>query len=373
MIENKLTIGIIEPVGGHGGMDYYDYGLAYGLGLNNIEVFLFTSSETLERNYQNVTTFYYFKNMWRSNFVIKSMKYIMGHIKAFMYLKRNKAKLVHLHFFSFRSIDYIILLIASLYKLKKVITVHDINSFDKSGNKIVERLCYKLIDGVIVHNKTSAKSLLEKNNMIKNVAIIPHGNYLPFIKPLQFEKQKVFTILFFGQIKNVKGVEILLNAAAIIKKRGFFFKLIIAGRPWKSDSQYYSELIKSLALEEVVETEFRYIEDNEISSFFKKSDLIVLPYKEIYQSGVLLLTMSYSKPVLCSDLDPFKEIIIDAENGFLFKSENANDLADKLIFIIENPKILLNVIKAANDTITMQYAWPNIGLITRDFYTKIIQ
>jgi hypothetical protein len=73
-------IGIVEPVGGHGGMDYYDYGLAIGLASQNIDVTLYTSSETTPRNYDGVNTVLCFRRMWKRNILIKSYKYIAGHI-----------------------------------------------------------------------------------------------------------------------------------------------------------------------------------------------------------------------------------------------------------------------------------------------------
>ena len=58
-----MKIALVEHVGGHGGMDYYDYGLAYGLGSNNISVSYHTSNETNMRIFDNVHTYYTFGNL----------------------------------------------------------------------------------------------------------------------------------------------------------------------------------------------------------------------------------------------------------------------------------------------------------------------
>jgi glycosyltransferase involved in cell wall biosynthesis len=261
---------------------------------------------------------------------------------------------------------------AKIMNLRCVVTVHDVNSFDKKASRIVEKRCYSLIDGIIVHNESSRKDLLIKNVSIKRIAIIPHGNYTPFISKLPYnETNDVFTLLFFGQIKKVKGLDVLLKSVKLVKEKNYRIHLIVAGKAWKSDFDYYLDLIDRLDINDAVSTDFRYIPDNEVSSFYSRADLVVLPYTEIYQSGVLLLTMSYGRPVLCSDLNAFREIVIDGETGFLFQNKNERDLANNIIHIIQNKSILPDIIKNANVLIESKYNWVNIGRMTLDFYNSI--
>lgn len=373
---NELSIAIIEPVGGYGGMDYYDYGLAMGLGANNVEVLLFTSYETKLRSYPKVTTFLCFKKMWKRSFFIKVYKYLMGHFLAINQAKKVGVKIFHLHFFAFRSIDLIILWYIRLRNLKVIVTIHDINSFDKEANSIIEKKCFNYMNGIIVHNQSSLDVLNKKNDLLIPKRIIPHGNYLPFIDVISDNvklESRVFTLLFFGQIKDVKGLDILLEAINLVKKNGFKVELIIAGKAWKSDLNKYKKLIVDLDIDKIVKTYFRYIPDEEVKEFYKKADLVVLPYRRIYQSGVLLLTLSYGKPVLCSDLEPFKEIIIDNQNGFLFESENSTDLASRIQNIILNKKDLSRVIHNSDKMIRDNFDWINIGSLTKDFYQFVDQ
>lgn len=366
------VVGIVEPVGGHGGMDYYDYGLALGLGNNNIEVRYYTCSETNIRSYGNVTTIICFEKMWKKGIIAKSVKYLNGHLKAFVDLKKNQAKVVHMHFFTFRTIDVLVIAMAKLFGLTAIGTVHDVNSFDKKSSIIIEQICYKLLNGIIVHNKTSCDILQRKQTVNKNISIIPHGNYLPFISPVDGKRETSgpFTILFFGQIKKVKGVDVLLRSIYNVKKRGHTVKLIIAGRAWKDDLSEYLNLINSLDLGDIVETDFRYIPDEEVASFYDRSDLVVLPYKEIYQSGVLLLAMSYGKPVLCSDLPAFREIVEHGETGYLFRSEDSDDLASQIIYLLTSRNDL-NTDKARK-LIAEKFDWTQIGTLTKNFYDKTI-
>jgi glycosyltransferase involved in cell wall biosynthesis len=368
-----MKIAIIEPIGGHGGMDYYDYGLAHGLSCSGLNVLFYTCDKTCIRYFKNVDTILLFKNLWGTNALNKGFQYLKGHFRSFKDAKKKRVRLVHLHFFTFRLIDYLILITAKKMKFTVIATVHDINSFNKKTNCLIERQCYRLIDGVIVHNNSSYKDLMKKNIAIKKIKIIPHGNYNLFVKklPLQ-ESNDVFTLLFFGQIKKVKGLDILLNAIKLVIDKGYKIKLIIAGKVWKSDPDYYLNLIKELNIENVVETNFRYISNDEVVSFYSKANLVILPYIEIYQSGVLLMTMSYGRAVLCSNLEAFKEIIIDKENGFLFQNKNKNDLANNIIDIIKNQPILENVIKNADLLMESKYNWLSIGKQTKSFYHSLL-
>jgi len=371
---NKIAL--IEPVGGHGGMDYYDYGLAQGLGANDVEVFFYTSSNTKVRQYSNVTTLIYFRKMWKRNFFIKVSKYLVGHYLAIRDVKNRGVKIIHLHFFSFRSIDLLILWFASLSNSKIIATIHDIDSFDKKANSFIERKCFKYIDGIIVHNQSSLNALNNKFDVSVPKTVISHGNYLPFIDDIsnmKKENPEKFTLLFFGQIKKVKGLDVLLEASSIAKSNGCKIELIIAGKPWKSDLNYYEKLIKKFQLEDIVKTNFRYIPDEEVSNFYKEADLVVLPYREIYQSGVLLLTLSYGKPVLCSDLEPFKEIIIDNESGFLFDNGSPRHLAAKIEEIALDRDNLRRVAGNTNGMIRDRYDWIKIGGLTKTFYSEIVE
>lgn len=375
MFKKEVSVAVIEPIGGHGGMDYYDYGLCLGLGNHNVKCVYYTCDKTGVRDFQNVSTVITFRQLWNATFLLKVLRYLLGFLKSFNDARRRNIKIVHLHFFEFRVIDLLVLILAKTYGFKTVATIHDINSFDKPSNRLVEKICFKLISEIIVHNKTSSESLNRIGEFNQKLSIIPHGNYTPFVEKVKYkadlDESGTLKLLFFGQIKRVKGLEILLDSIAILKRESFNIELVIAGKPWKSDLDYYNSLIDSLGIKDIVTTHFRYIPDDEVSSFFEMCDLIVLPYKEIYQSGVLLLTMSYGVPLVCSDLPAFKEYIIDKKNGFLFESESSESLSNTLKYISKNRDILREVQTRANETIS-ELDWVKIGEKTKLIYEKLI-
>ena len=78
---------------------------------------------------------------------------------------------------------------------------------------------------------------------------------------------------------------------------------------------------------------------------YYSSDLVVLPYKRIYQSGVLMMSLSYEKAVLVSDLEPLTDLIKDNDTGFVFKSEDNYSLSSKLNNILSDKDNLENIRK----------------------------
>ena len=366
----KCRIAIIEPVGGHGGMDYYDYGLAHGLGMNGIEVGYHTCSDTIERKYINVYTYKTFRNVWTSNKYRKLIQLVQGYFKSLRQEKHFHSGIVHYHFFQLGLVNLIVLMMTKAFSIQVVVTVHDVQPFHKKSYRLIENICYQLIDAVIIHNMSSYNELNSRVDCLPIVKIVPHGNYFPFYDKLPLPaKSDTLNLLFFGQIKYVKGLEILLEALSIVVKKNRNVHLVVAGRPWQTNKNKYIELINELNLSNNVDTNFEYIEDHEVFKYYEKADIVVLPYRKIYQSGVLLLTMSLGRAAIVSNLPAFTEIIEHNVNGYLFNTEDAEDLARCILKISMDRNI--EVSKRARSSISRAYNWKTIGWTTKALYDSI--
>lgn len=365
-----MKVSIVDPVGGHGGMDYYDYGLAQGLGSNNLDVFYYTCDKTHIRFYKNVQTNTVFNNVWEKKSIFKLLAFLNAYLKAFKSAKGNNSELLHFQFFGLGKINLLVLVLAYFFEQKKVVTLHDIESFHKGRSKLVQSLCLKLIDGIIVHNQFSKSEFEKKFKFHGPISIIPHGNYLPFVKMQKLNcNSKKINLLFFGQIKEVKGIDILLDAMQKVVTKSNQYHLTIAGRPWKTDVKHYEMKIKEMGLTNHVTTHFKYIKDKNLDKLFKEASIVVMPYKKIYQSGVLLLSLSYGRTVIASDLPSFKEFISNNKNGFLFKSGNSTSLSNCILKL--NHELISNVTKNSKDLILKDYDWFKIGHKTLKFYQSL--
>lgn len=366
-----MKIALIDPVGGKGGMDYYDYGLALGLSNSDIQVLYFTSFSTSLRKYEKVETHFSFKDLWGQNGAKKAIRLGQGYTNAFLMAKKADCSHVHFQFFHLGIQNILALICAKLFRLKTVVTIHDVDSFRKKESSLLQKVGYRLSDQIIVHNELSKRELLKKKSDLKNLHVIPHGNYRPFVPdlPKRDDSDGVLRLLFFGQIKDVKGLEVLLKAMKQVIKEEKNVHLTIAGKPWANENYDYPSLIEKLKLENFVTTRFDYIPNEEVERYFSNCDVVVLPYKRIYQSGVLLLSMSYGRVTLTSDLEAFKEIIKDEISGFLFENGNVEDLA-RVILKIKKKSSLPIVKQNAKELLEKKFDWTSIGKQTKKVYEE---
>ena len=362
-------IAIIDPIGGKGGMDFYDYGLSIGLSNNDHNVFYFTCNQTDEIKAKNVHTFFTFGEIWNKNKVFKLLFLLNGYRKSFKFCKKNKIEIVHFQFFHLKLQNIVVLQMAKYFDLKRIVTLHDIDCFRGKESSSLQQKAFSLSQKLIVHNEFSFDEIIKKGISEDKVAIIPHGNYIPFVeKVTNKEPSEILNLLFFGQIKEVKGLDILINAFAKSLKENENIRLTIAGKPWGTTAEYFTTLISKLKIEKAVTTNFSYIPNEEIHSYFQNSDVVVLPYKKIYQSGVLLLSMSYGRVCLCSDLDAFKEIVVDNETGYIFENKNVDSLSKKILEICQNKGNIARIENNAQELLKTKFDWNNIAKLTIELY-----
>lgn len=361
-------ISIIDHVGNKAGMDYYSSSLAKG--------FLQSTSKcTVYSNFIGISPDkiqykVYFEGHTKSSALKKLYRLIKATVKSSYDARKKKSDLIILHLFSANLITLLLVLIPKLFGLKTAVISHDVSSFSNNDNAFFQKLIYNTFaDYIIVHNQFSYETLLKNVNIINpsKVKIIKQGGYVDLIKSVKSKdylreelglSKNGKYILFFGQIKEVKGLDILLEA---MHKMPDDIKLIIAGKPWKNDFSKYDNIIEKYNFQNRVVKIIRFIEDDEREKLFLVADVNVLPYRIIYQSAVLLMAMSYSLPVIASDLPANKEIIEDGKNGMLFKSEDVNDLNNQINAFFDNQQVLHDMAKQALETIQHEYSWDKIA------------
>jgi len=125
-------------------------------------------------------------------------------------------------------------------------------------------------------------------------------------------------LLFFGFIRDYKGLDWLLEAFGDKKLRKFPIKLIVAGEFYTS-SEKYLQIIKEKNLEEHVELRIGFIADQDIANYFGAADMVVQPYKTATQSGVTQIAYHHNKPMLVTDVGGLGEIIPDGKVGYVVK------------------------------------------------------
>jgi len=377
-------VAIIDPLGAHGSSHhFYLFGQAEGLLKNDVALSLYTNNETPSPEINGLKFFAFYKDIFQSKSkIISGIKWIIGTVFSVSHARSSGISIFHFHIFYTNVLVLFNLLVVKILFGKVVLTVHDVSSFSNSSNSsIIGNLIYKLTDKIITHNEFSKSEIINVNaNLSSCISIVPHGNYTPFIN-IQYDKEKSKKqlgipnnrriLLFFGMIKKVKGLEVLLSALKGVVKQNPDILLVIAGKPWENDFSTYQKIIDENNLSKYILLHTKFIPQEDVEHYYCASDLVVLPYKKIYQSGVLMMTLSYERPALVSDLAPIKEIISNNVNGFLFKTENVCDLTAKLNSILGNEGLMNQVRVKGTELINTKYDWSEIGRQTKQAYQSV--
>lgn len=382
----KSRVAIIDSVGAHGSsFHYYVFGQAIGLIKSGLKISVYTNDETENPKIESLDFYQTYKNIYKSKYrLLSAIRYLRASVYSIIHARSNGCKIFHFHLFDFNLLILFNILICRISFSKAVLTIHDVKSFDSvKKNNLVSRLIYKLSSALITHNIFSRDEIKKDNKLSNhNIHIIPHGNYLPFInvqkdkslcrKELELPKNKKI-ILFFGMIKKVKGLEVLLRAMKKIKANNKDIVLLVAGKCYKNDFAFYQQIIDKNKLNDNCILHIKFIPDEDVEYYYGACDLVVLPYTRIYQSGVLLMSLSYRKPTLVSDLDPLTDIITHNKTGYIFKSQDPNDLSQKIVDILNDENSLQHVNKNAYQHVKKKYSWEAIGSATKRVYQTLIE
>ncbi len=275
---------------------------------------------------------------------------------------------------------------------KIVYTAHNINAWERDGGdrkwkrSFLKRM-YAGMDHIFVHTEEMKKKLGDEYAVPEEkVTVVPFGinNVIPR-SALDGQRARQTLglgtehriVLFFGNIALYKGVDILIDAAGILKERIPNLKIVIAGMVGKKCPEHWKEIEKRIQekqLESSVLLRTEYIPDGEVEVFFKAADVAVLPYRRIFQSGVLALAYSFGLPVIVSDVGPLSGEVIEGETGFVCQPENPIDLAARIeIFfsssLFSNPDTREKII----DYGRKRNSWDEVGNRTFKVYENLLK
>lgn len=195
----------------------------------------------------------------------------------------------------------------------------------------------------------------------KKISVIAHGAYqLHSSRQKMKDSISVIQFLQFGFIRKYKGIYIVLDAVALIapeKRKNIRFA--IAGKQYsKIDDTDYQGKIKMLGIEDCVSFLPGYIPDEKLPELFKNTDFMLFPYRNVYGSGALLMAYTYEKPVIVSNIPTFREETEDRRTGFIFESENPQELANTILRAAEcSSKQIQNYQEAMREMISEKYNW----------------
>jgi len=295
----------------------------------------------------------------------KNFKMIKGFIQ---FLKTEKYDLVHFNV----NTHLILFIIAFLPALPIVITIHD--PLPHLGEEsflsaILDKVILKLSNATYILHSNYSLALFDNINSNKSKRfMIPFGNHewLNEFKKEQIQEEDNL-ILFIGRISKYKGIDILLKSFKQVKHEIPEAHLIIAGSGnyWFD----YTEYING----DSVEIINRYIPNEEIVRLLLQAHLVVLPYAEATQSGVVSTVFTFCKPIVATRTGGIPEVVRDGETGLLVEPDNIKALTNAIIKIMQS-EVLYNKIKKNISSLYNEgeFSWEEISSKTARLYLMVV-
>lgn len=354
----------------------YDHALAAALARGGADVELVTSrflyGPTPEPDGYRVSEPFYRRSAQRGleargRLALK----LAEHVPDMLRLRRRAdADLIHYQWLTAPGLDALL-----LPRLRpRVLTAHYVLAPRPSRRQLASaRRVFGRMDAVVAHSRHSASRLREEVGVApERVHVIPHGSFdyltrIPDPAPLPAELRDTDApvILFFGLLRPYKGIDVLLEAFRSVEGA----ELWIVGNP-----RMPVEPLRRLASLAGGNVRFvpRFITDPEIPAYFRRADLVVLPYRDGEHSGVLYTALAFGKPMVLSAVGGFPELARDHGAARIVPPENPAELAHALAELIGDEEARNQLASAAQRAAAGPYSWDEVAARTLKLYRELL-
>ena len=291
-------------------------------------------------------------------------------IKIYFKIRKFNPHIIHFQtgflWFSF--------LLPLLKKWPLITTIHD--DVPHTGDKFSKRmkwffpntLALQFSSKLIVHGENIKIGLLTQSGVPENKIVnIVHGD--GFIYKNNYKKvyRTNNRILFFGRILAYKGLPYLIKAQPYISQEIPDIKICIAG-----EGDLLKKYEKLFVDKRCFEIYNHYINSDLMAKLFQNSSIVVLPYNEASQSGVVSIAYSFSKPVIATNVGCIPEIIDHEKTGLIVEPRDEKKLAAAIISLLKDKNKRRLMGKNAYKKVSTEMSWENVAQLTKDVYLNVL-
>lgn len=290
--------------------------------------------------------------------------------------------IIHLHNTNTSAIAYLGRLRAlgiPLVSTAHVVTPHERVALQDS----VYRRIHHLPDAVIAHSSMDRDRLADEFDVDpRQVSVIPHGDYEFFTdaeSPPSRESSRTQlgldarapVALFFGYLREYKGLDLLLDAWPAVLERVPEARLVVAGNPVRLPKERREALLAQAERLGVLHR-FEYVPFDEVPTYFAAADVLALPYRAISQSGVLYLALSLGVPVVASAVGAWPDLLDHGENALLVPPGAVPELAEALARTLGDPALRGRLVEGGR-RVAEAHSWPSIAAQTEATFRAVMQ
>lgn len=315
------------------------------------------------------------------------------YLRLLIYAARTRARILHVLWNNkFELFDRTVLML--YYRLcgrKVVLTAHNVNAAKRDGhdnwlNRLTLAIQYRLSSHIFVHTQKMRSELHADFALPKEkISVIPFGlNDTSPRTELTGKQGRVrlgietdeLVLLFFGQIAPYKGLRYLVEAFPAIYRHLPRVRLVIAGKVKRGNEDYWrsiENILSKMDCRHRVICRIEHIPDQDVEVYFKAADALIVPYVQIFQSGVPFLAYSFGLPVLATDVGSLSEEILADETGFVCEPCDTDALVSMITRYADSdlykelPERRPGIAEAARE----RHSWTRVAEITRAVYEAV--
>jgi len=265
----------------------------------------------------------------------------------------------------------------------RVLTAHYVLSPEPSAGELRRaRRLYGSMDAVVAHSRGGARRITAEAGIPpERVRVIPHGSFDHLTRPAKelplpaefgpVDRKRGPAILFFGLLRPYKGLDLLIEACRALGPGADgdpVPELWIAGNPRMDLSGLKA---KAEALPIPVRWATRFITDDEIAPLMRTADLLVLPYRDGEQSGVLYTGIAFGKAMMVSDVGGIGEVAREHGLARLVTPGDAVELAAGLEELVTDPEARSALEGRATEAAAGSFSWEKIAGQTLELYREL--
>ena len=352
----------------------YDHALCTALAAAGARVELYTSRFSYgpvpsAEGYERHESFYRAAGIARGARGRRLLK-LIEHVPDMVAYRRTAAAadVVHFQWLTVQHLDGLLLpprRTAAGSRRPLLLTAHDILPREpRAGQLRAQRRLYDHFDAIVVHSRHGRTRLIDELGVEPSmVHVIPHGALAPPSTPaaeLPFAPTDRPVVLFFGLLRPYKGLDVLLEAWRGIDDA----ELWIAGMP-----RYDISALRAGASANV-HFRARFLSDAELSGLFARADLIVLPYRDIDQSGVASTALGAGLPMILSDAGGFPELAATGA-ARTFPAGDPAGLGRVLRELLADPQQLGRMAERAREAAEGEYSFKQVAARTLELYRSL--
>ncbi len=229
-------------------------------------------------------------------------------------------------------------------KIRKMFICHNVFPHERFPfDRALTKLVLNKADYFLLHSERDVDDLLAIRPDAQ-YRLNPHPTYNAFrirnLTKSQAREELLLPVdekvlLFFGFVREYKGLKHLIKAMPEVKRRLGNVRLIVAGA-FGSDRVSYRRMIDDNGANDCIEVVDRYIGDNEVEKYFAACDIAVLPYESATQSGIVQIAFGFGKPVIVTNVGGLPDVVADGQTGYIVERGDPGQLADAIVRFYEN-------------------------------------